>query len=113
MSEDGNESIGIIKEFIAYYIGSMGDYYHRLISSYGFKGQADKIKDLWRKDREQAINTVSDELMNLISINGTKENGMLQLNKFEKNTDSPILMFPFKSPRDLITYTMKSLAPNN
>ena len=110
VSENREDSRQVIREFIAYYIASMGDYYYRLISSYGFSNEADMVKELWKNDREKAINSVSDELMDLISISGTKEEGLQKLAKYQENVDFPILMFPFKSRKEQIVYSLESLA---
>ncbi|MGH7885142.1 MAG: hypothetical protein ACRENO_05545 [Thermodesulfobacteriota bacterium] len=51
----------------------MSDYYHKHISYYGFKREADGIKSYWRKDKAEAIDCVSDEILNFVSIYGDKD----------------------------------------
>lgn len=109
ISEDPKESKILVKELIAFYIGSMGDYYHKQIASYGFKEEADFIKEYWRKDKKKAIDCVSDDILNLISIYGDKDSGKKMLDKFTSTADLPILMFPPKASKELIEYSMKEL----
>lgn len=109
ISNDSEESKFYVKELIAFYIGSMGDYYHRQIASYGFQKEADDIRRYWRKDKEKAIDCVSDEILNLLSIYGDKESGKKMLTKFSETSDLPILMFPPNAPKKLIEYSMKEL----
>lgn len=107
ISKDPEESKFYVKELIALYVASMGDYYHKQIASYGFKKEADDVKKFWRKDKERAIDCVTDEILNLISIYGDKDSGSELLEKFSESSDLPILMFPPKAPKELIEYSMK------
>ncbi len=109
ISKDPDESKHYVKELIAFYVSSMGDYYHKQICGYGFKKEADDIRSYWRKDKAKAIDSVSDEILKLISIYGDKNSGRKMLEKFSETSDLPILMFPPKAPKELIEYSMKEL----
>ena len=110
VSEERDESREIVREFVALYVCSMGDYYHKLVSSYGFGEEADRAKKLWRNDRADAIKSISDELIDLVSVSGTPEEGRERLGAFRESSDLPILMFPYNTSREQTAFAMKALA---
>ena len=111
VSENRSESREIVREFVALYVCSMGDYYHKLVSSYGFGEEADRAKKLWRENRAEAIKSISDELLDLVSVSGSPEEVRAKLGEFAENSDLPILMFPYNASREQIAFAMKALAP--
>lgn len=111
VSENRSESREIAREFVALYVCSMGDYYHKLVSGYGFGEEADRAKKLWRDNRAEAIKSISDELLDLVSVSGSPEEGREKLGKFAENSDLPILMFPYNASREQTAFAMKALAP--
>lgn len=111
VSRDRSESREIVREFVALYVCSMGDYYHKLVSSYGFGEEADRAKRLWRDNRAEAIKSISDQLTDLVSVSGTPEEGRKRLGAFRENSDIPVLMFPYNASREQTAFAMKALAP--
>lgn len=111
VSENRSESREIVREFVALYVCSMGDYYHKLVCSYGFGEEADRAKKLWRDNRTEAIKSISDELLDLVSVSGDPEEAKEKLAAFAENCDLPILMFPYNASREQIAFAMKALAP--
>ncbi len=111
VSDDRSESREIVKEFVALYVCSMGDYYHKLVSSYGFGEEADRARKLWRDNRAEAIKSISDELIDLVSVSGSPDEARERLGGFAENSDLPILMFPYNASREQIAFAMKALAP--
>lgn len=111
VSENRSESREIVREFVALYVCSMGDYYHKLVCSYGFREEADRAKKLWRDNRTEAIKSMSDELLDLVSVSGDPEEAKEKLGAFAENSDLPILMFPYNASREQIAFAMKALAP--
>ena len=111
VSDDRSESREIVKEFVALYVCSMGDYYHKLVSSYGFGEEADRARKLWRDNRAEAIKSISDELIDLVSVSGSPGEGRERLGAFTENSDLPILMFPYNASREQTAFAMKALAP--
>ena len=112
VSDNRSESREIVREFIALYVSSMGDYYHKIVSSYGFGEDADRAKKLWRDNRTEAIRSISDELLDLVSLSGSPEEGRERLGGFAENSDLPILMFPYSASREQTAFAMKALAPS-
>ena len=111
VSDNRSESREIVREFLALYICSMGNYYHKLVCSYGFREEADRAKKLWRDNRAEAVKSISDELLDLVSVSGAPEEGREKLGAFAESSDLPILMFPYNASREQIAFAMKALAP--
>ena len=113
LSEDAEQAKYKLKEFISFYVGAMGPYYNKLISSYGFEHDAIKIKDAWnRRNVVEAANSVSDKLLESVSINGSKKEALNKLRSFQDEVNCSILIFPFKAAKEQIVETLETLAPN-
>ena len=73
-NENIDEADYKIKEFISFYMGAMGPHYNKLVSEYGFKEDALKIREAWKnKEFELCVNSVSNELLDLVSVHGTRK----------------------------------------
>jgi len=113
ISKDTDRANYLIKEFISFYVGAMGPHYNKLISSYGFEDDAIRIREAWNsKDMESCINGVSDDLLDLVSINGSRESAERKLKSYLDISTCPIIMFPFKATKEQITETLEALAPS-
>lgn len=115
VSEDIDLAQDVVKEYIAYYVGGMGTFYHQAMVRYGFKDEADKIVKAWSQgDKSGAIKSVSQEMLESLSICGNAESGQSKITQYiDRGADLPIILFPPKTSRELVRKTMESLAPNN
>ena len=106
---------GVVQEFIAYYVGGMGTFYYKTISKLGFQNEADLIVEAWKRgSKNQAVQGVSDTMLNSIAIVGTKDEGKKKLKEYmQAGADLPILIFPPKSSRDMVKETIIELAPGS
>jgi len=113
VSQDENLVKGIIKEYIAYYVGGMGTFYHNSMVRYGFRAEADMIVDAWsRGDKSGAMESVSNEILHSLSICGNAESGRSKIAEYVDNgADLPIILFPPKASRELVRETIEGLAP--
>jgi F420-dependent oxidoreductase-like protein len=113
VSQDENLAKSAIKEYIAYYVGGMGTFYHSAMVRYGFQTQADMIVDRWSKgDKSGASNSVTDEMLESLSISGSAETGRSKVAEYIDNgADLPIILFPPKASRDMVRETIEGLAP--
>ncbi len=113
VSQDEDLAKSIIKEYIAYYVGGMGTFYHNAMVRYGFQAEADMIVDRWSKgDKSGAIEGVSNEIVNSLSICGNTEAGRSKIAQYIDNgADLPIILFPPKTSRDMVRETIEGLAP--
>lgn len=111
-SENPAEADFKIKEFISFYVGAMGPHYYDLVTSYGFGEDAASIREAWNnKDLVKCAESVSDELLELVAVKGSAYSAKEKIESYRKVSDCPILMFPFKSTREQIVETLKTLAP--
>ncbi len=113
VSSDGSLTKDVIKEYLAYYVGGMGTFYHQAMVRYGFKTEADKILEAWGKgDKSGAIESVSQEMLESFSISGNAESGKSKIAQYIDNgADLPIILFPPKASRELVRQTIEGLAP--
>ena len=115
ISQDESLAEGVIKEYIAYYVGGMGTFYHQAMVRYGFKDEADDIVKAWRSgDKSGAIKSVSSEMANSFSICGNAQSGKSKISEYVNcGADLPIILFPPKASRELVRQTIEGLAPGN
>ena len=74
VSDDARRARDEARLPIAYYLGGMGDYYHRSLAGLGFKEEADRIRALWQAGRpKEAIKSVTDQLVDTVAICGPVE----------------------------------------
>ena len=111
VSEDPGESREIVREFVAYYVCSMGDYYRKLVSGYGYAEEAERAKSLWKDDRKAAVGSISDELLDLVCATGSVEEGRKKLGEFAACADVPVLMFPYRATKEQVEFSMKAFRP--
>lgn len=112
VSGDVDLSKRVVQEHIAYYVGGMGAFYHNVISRYGFGEEADRIGEAWKRgSKTQAVQSVSDSIIDSVAIVGTAEEGRRKLQEFRQaGADLPILIFPSKASREMVKETMVELA---
>jgi coenzyme F420-dependent oxidoreductase len=110
--KDEETSKKIVKEHIAYYIGSMGTFYYKTLCRYGFKKEADSILEAWKQaNKTQAIMSVTDTLLNSVAIAGSPKEGREGIEELKREgIDLPILIFPPKASREMVRETLVSIA---
>ena len=115
VSMDQDVARNTIKEYIAYYVGGMGTFYHQAMIRYGFKSEADAIVGAWSNgDKNAAIDHVTDEMVKAISICGSSKEGNSKIDEYVNyGADLPVILFPPKASRNLVRETMEALSPRN
>jgi F420-dependent oxidoreductase-like protein len=69
--DDLDAARALVKPIVSFYIGGMGVYYHALFCRYGFRDNADLVRDLYQKgERREAAAAVSDALVDAVAICG-------------------------------------------
>lgn len=111
ISDDGEEARHAVRHHIAFYIGAMGEFYHRTLTDAGFEENADAIRNQWNENGpEAAAETVSDEVLNKTTIAGTPEETAGQLDAFAKTpADELHLFFPRSADPELMESTIDHL----
>ena len=103
---------GLIKPLVAFYIGGMGVYYHALFCRYGFKETADRVRDLYNTDRQQAAAAVSDELVDAIAICGPPAACRERLAEWRRHGVGTALMnLPAGVPFEMTEQLLRAVAP--
>lgn len=105
----------VIREHIAYYVGGMGTFYYKAISQYGFSDEANLIAKAWKRgSKTQAIEGVSDRMLDAFAVFGNGDEGRKRLERFKlAGADLCILIFPPKTTRDTVKETIFELAPKD
>jgi F420-dependent oxidoreductase-like protein len=109
---DAGMARAMIKPLVSFYIGGMGVYYHALFCKYGFKDNADLVRDLYNKgDRKQAAAAVSDDLIDAIAICGTPEHCREKLAEWRDNgMGMALLNLPTGAPFELTEQMLRAIA---
>ena len=90
VGDDVDACRNMLKPMLALYVGGMGakgkNFYHDLVSRYGFGDVADEIQDRYLAgDKDTAIKLVPDELVDQIALCGPKERIRERLAAWEKS----------------------------
>lgn len=109
---DAGMARSMIKPLVSFYIGGMGVYYHALFCRYGFKENADLVRDLYAKgDRKQAAAAVSDELIDAIAICGPPEHCREKLAEWrEHGMGKALVNLPTGAPFEMVEQMLRELA---
>jgi len=104
---------GLIKPLVAFYIGGMGVYYHALFCRYGFKDNADLVRELYNNgQRKEASAAVSDELIDAIAICGPVDHCREKLAEWRTfGVDSALLNLPTNVPAEMTENFLRQMAP--
>ena len=101
------------KETLALYVGGLSIEVYELMIRYGFKEEANAIRDAWgRGDHKAAAIAVSDEMLDHLVIAGSAEHCRKQLQVcYAGGMDCPRLSFDETTPIDEVYATLEALAP--
>lgn len=85
----------LARAHLARYIGSMGVYYHRLVSDQGFAKEADAVKAAYdRHDRDEAARLVTDDMLDNLTVAGDRDWCRARLAAYRKaGVTMPLLNF--------------------
>jgi hypothetical protein len=110
--DDRDAARSFVKPLVAFYIGGMGTYYHALFCRYGFKENADRVRELYNTDRKQAAGAVSDELVDAIAICGPAGYCREQLADWRRHgMGMPLVNLPVGVPIEVTEELLRTIAP--
>jgi F420-dependent oxidoreductase-like protein len=110
--DDRDAARSFVKPLVAFYIGGMGTYYHALFCRYGFKENADRVRELYNTDRKQAAGAVSNELVDAIAICGPAGYCREQLADWRRNgVGMPLVNLPVGVPIEVTEELLRTIAP--
>jgi len=114
VSENREEARRSVAAMVAYYVGGMGTYYHRLVSKSGFEAEANSIQAAWQRgDRAAATKMVTDQFLDSVALAGSANECRTRLEEFRNaGIDLPILSFYIPDEKALRTVceSIKTLA---
>ncbi len=113
ITPDGDEARALMRAHIAYYIGGMGVYYHKLWHTYGFPEEADAVRAAWAAgDRGAAAKQVTDAMVRAVTISGTREECLQRLEEYRAHgVQAPVLSMPHGVSPQIARQTLEALAP--
>jgi alkanesulfonate monooxygenase SsuD/methylene tetrahydromethanopterin reductase-like flavin-dependent oxidoreductase (luciferase family) len=102
------------RELIAFYVAGMGDYYNELLTDFGYGDECKLIGDLYhvRSTRAQAVNAVSDRMIEALTISGDPRHCVDELRRRrEYGIELPILSLPVNVTWPLMEQFIRAMAP--
>ncbi|MFB6220912.1 MAG: LLM class flavin-dependent oxidoreductase [Halolamina sp.] len=111
VSEDGEAAREQVRQHIAFYVGTMGSFYHRMLSEAGFEDDADAIRSLWQEEGpESAAERVPREVVDTAAIAGTPDEAAERLDAYEElGAKGVSLFFPRRAEPALMRETVDHL----
>jgi len=80
---------------LAYYIGKMGVYYAQMLTRNGFGTEVQAVIDAWKQGMKSAIEAVSPQMLDAVSIIGTPTEVVAKLDQWAASgVDEPLLAMP-------------------
>jgi len=103
----------MVKPLVSFYIGGMGTYYHALFCRYGWKDNADLVRELYNAgDRKKAAAAVSDDLIDAIAICGPAAQCRERLSEWrEHGMGRALLNLPAGAPYEITEHMLRAVAP--
>lgn len=110
VSTDGEEARDAVRHHVAFYVGTMGSFYHRMLSEAGYAESADAIRAAWHEDGPgAAAERVPDEVLDAAAVAGTPEQARDRLGSYAEFADGVTLFFPRRADEDLMRETVDHL----
>lgn len=107
----GSDGPALIRRHIAFYVGAMGSYYHRLMVRSGWRAQADEIQKLFAAGkRREAAESIDDEMLHALAVTGTPAEARRSMSEFRNmGIGLPIVALPKGASADGIRATLEAL----
>jgi F420-dependent oxidoreductase-like protein len=111
--DDVDLARAMVKPLVAFYIGGMGAYYHALFCRYGFRDNADLVRELYEKgDRREAAAAVSDALIDAVAICGPAAQCRERLAEWRAHgMGTALLNLPAGAPAEVTEQLLRAMAP--
>ena len=103
----------MMKPMVSFYIGGMGTYYDDMFCRFGFKENADLVRELYNSgDRKKAAAAVSDEIVDAIAICGPPERCREKLIEWRaQGMGSGLVNLPPGASYEMLEGALKAIAP--
>ncbi|MFB6170553.1 MAG: LLM class flavin-dependent oxidoreductase [Haloarculaceae archaeon] len=104
--DDGEQARRRCREFVAFYVGAMGDYHFNAVADHGFRDTAETIRERWQAgDHDAARDAVGDDLLAEIAIAGTPDQARTAMRRYESVADTVVTLPPTTADRAEIAET--------
>ena len=105
ISEDIENARNMMRPILALYVGGMGsrdqNFYNRLVSSYGFEREAEKVQDLYLAGQKtEAMFALPDQLIDLVSIVGPRDRAKAKIRAFRDAGVDTLIVWPVLPDKD-------------
>ncbi|MFB6140110.1 MAG: TIGR04024 family LLM class F420-dependent oxidoreductase [Halosimplex sp.] len=113
--EDRERARRLVSNHIAFYVASMGTFYREALARQGYEETVDEVASEWSNgNRDRAIQTVSQELIDSIAVAGTPSECREQFDSWEnvEGIDAVSVSFPRSAEPAEIRETLRVLEPN-
>ena len=102
----------MVKPTISFYIGGMGVYYHALFCKYGFKENADLVRELYNSGkRKEAAAAVADDLVDSVAICGPLDHCKAKAKEWRAAGAGTLLMnLPTGAPAEVVEQLLRAMA---
>lgn len=113
VSEDPEEGKDVIRSYVADYLGDKEEFRSNFESI--FPDEVSRVVDAWeRGDRREALDSVTDPMLEEVSVTGTPEAAREQLREVIAMDviDRPIVYAPHGTDLDMLETTYRELSPN-
>ena len=113
--DDVDAARAMLRPLVSFYIGGMGTYYHALFCRYGFRENADLVRELYQAgDRKQAAAAVSGDLLDAIAICGPADHCRERLAEWRAHgLGTALLNLPTNVPPELTEHFLRTMAPRS
>lgn len=105
IGDDLESARNAMRPILALYIGGMGsrdqNFYKRLVESYGFEADAQKVQDLYLEGRKtEAMFALPDELIDLVCIVGPRDRVKARIRAFADAGVDTLIVWPVMPDQD-------------
>ncbi len=111
--DDRAAARAMVKPLLAFYIGGMGVYYHKMLCRFGFEENANRVLELYRSGkRDEAAEAVSDALVDELAICGPPGYCRDKLAEWRASgAKTPLLTLPPGPPLEMAESLLREMAP--
>jgi len=112
VSSDPEHARALAREHIAFFVAAYGDAYKKLVRRYGFDEEVERLLELWKTDRQNLTQGVSDRLLDAVAITGTAgqcRERFMEL--YDLGIEMPAVQTPAEAPMAVVRETLEALAP--
>lgn len=110
---DREAARAMVKPAVSFYIGGMGVYYFEMFCRYGFREDAERVRNLYMDGkRQEATAAVSDRLVDAIAICGPPDECRSRLAEWRAHGMAlPLMTLPPGVPFEMLEPLLRTMAP--